>query len=149
MVAVPSIIQPKRPAAQHYGWVRLPPPPQWATLGFAGEAWTHLTSGLTVISAVEVAKDADGIDRGPEYHLSISYRASDGSTQRCSSNEANEVLRQFDLDGAEEDNHVPHGMVRNFWRPVADHLVGMECACKAQESAIRENKGDYVWRPAE
>jgi hypothetical protein len=43
-------------------------------------------------------------------------------------------------------NHVPSGRVRNFWRPVADHLSGYECPCVADEPAIREDKGDYVWR---
>lgn len=51
------------------------------------------------------------------------------------------------LEGAEEDNHVPHGKVRNFWRPVAELLVGKECECKAEEPVIREDKGDFIWRP--
>ena len=95
-----------------------------------------------MFSAVEVAKDADNIDRGPEYHISISK---DGR-RRCTRSEAIQVLKQFNLDGAEEDNHVPYGIVRNFWRPVAENLVGLECACKKDEPAIVEDKGDYVWR---
>lgn len=146
-----DIIQPKRPIVA--GWTKMPPPPAWVTLGYAGEAWYHEGTALGVISAVEVAKDADGIDRGPEYHISISKRVRNGTpsgaTARCTSQEAAEVLRQFGLDGAEEDNHVPNGMVRNFWRPVADRFVGLECACKDQEPAIRQDKGDYVWRGAE
>ena len=74
-----------------------------------------------------------------------------GNTQptlaRIDTNEAKWVLAEFGLDGAEEDNHVPHGIVRNFWRPVASGLVGKECRCKAEEVVIRENKGDFVWRP--
>lgn len=137
--AVDSIIKPKQPVTE--GWTELPPPPTWVTLGFAGRSFFHTQMKIMVISAVEVAKDADGIDRGPEYHISISK---DG--RRITTQEAKEVLRQFDLHGAEEDNHVPHGIVRNFWRPVADRFVGLECACKDNEPAIKEDKGDYVWR---
>lgn len=79
--------------------------------------------------------------------MSIS-RHKAGKAARCTSLQAKEILRQFGLDGAEEDNHVPHGIVRNFWRPVADRLVGLECACKAEEPAIVEDQGDYVWRPS-
>lgn len=136
------VISPKRPIVA--GWTELAPPPQWVTLGYEGLRFAHAGTGLCVISAVEVAKDKDGIDRGPEYHISISK----GGRSRCSGREAQEVLRQFGLDGAEEDNHVPHGIVRNFWRPVADRFVGLECACKESEPAIVEDRGDYVWRPA-
>lgn len=53
----------------------------------------------------------------------------------------------FQLDnGWEEDNHVPYGIARNFWRPLAENLVGIECKCKEEEPAIVEDKGDYVWR---
>lgn len=142
MVAVPSIVQPLRPKSGAWQPIQIP---RIATLGFAGEGWVDQERGLSVISAVEVATDKDGIDRGPEYHLSIGRT----NAARASSADAQDVLREFGMDGAEEDNHVPHGMVRNFWRPVADHLVGIECACKADEPAIREDKGDYVWRPAE
>lgn len=138
-----SILPPKSP--QGAGWVRPPTPPEFGAYGYEAQAFRHPVRGLNVISAVEVAKDADGIDRGPEYHVSISR---DGR-QRCSSADAREVLKAFDMDGAEEDNHVPHGFVRNFWRPVADRFVGMECACKDSEPAIREDKGDFVWRPSQ
>lgn len=141
-----SIIQPLQPNVP--GWERLSDPPQWITMGFAGARFYHPETHLCVITAVEVARDADGIDRGPEYHLSISRTTANGPV-RCTSQEAAAVLEQFGCVGAEEDNHVPFGKVRNFWRPVADRFVGLECACKDQEPAIREDKGDFVWRPAE
>jgi hypothetical protein len=31
---------------------------------------------------------------------------------------------------------------------VADHLSGYECPCQETEPAIREDKGDFVWRAA-
>lgn len=135
-----SIIKPKRPIIE--GWRQGPTPPPEVSLGYESEWWFHPVYKLSVISAVEVAKDGDGIERGPEYHISVSKKG----CRRCSSQEARLVLKQFDLEGAEEDNHVPYGIVRNFWRPVAESLIGLECACKESEPAMVEDKGDYVWR---
>ena len=142
MISVQSIIRPLWPL--YPGWYGPIVIPGSVTMGYAGFAWQNLQHGLLVISAVEVAKDKDGIDRGPEYHLSITARGLIG-VGRCSASQAAWVLHQFGLDGAEEDNHVPGGVARNFWRPVADALVGLECACKEAEQAVVE--GDYVWRP--
>lgn len=139
-----TIIHPLRPRADA-GWEQLPSPPQWVTLGYAGLAFHHPATGLNVISAVEVAHDPGQPSKGPEYHLSVS-RCLPFGVVRCSSQEAKQVLADFGLEGAEEDNHVPSGKVRNFWRPVAEHLVGLECPCKADEPAIVEDKGDYTWR---
>jgi hypothetical protein len=97
---------------------------------------------LCVISAVEVPDENIGF----EYHVSITKQSFDG-VGRCSSNEAKWVLEEIGLEGWEEDNHVPYGKARHFWRPVAENLVGMECKCKAIEPAIVEDKGDFVWRP--
>jgi hypothetical protein len=127
-------------------WREIPMDKRYS-LGFPSRAFIH-KSNLAVISAVEVASEP-GMDKGFEYHVSISKQFPGGFSGRCDSNEAKWVLDQFGLDGAEEDNHVPHGIVRNFWRPVADRLVGIECPCKAEEPAIREDKGDFVWRPTE
>jgi hypothetical protein len=138
---IQSIIQPKSPNG--LGWKRMPDPPAWSTLGFAGTAWLHVDRLLYVISAVEVASDKNDIDKGPEYHISISKNG-----VRCDSNEANFVRDAFGMLDAEEDNHVPFGKVRNFWKPVAENLIGHECACKDSENAIVEDKGDYVWREA-
>jgi len=139
-----TIIKPKKPRGE--GWVRLVPPPAWVSLGYDCDAWQY--KDICVFSAVEVAKDADNIERGPEYHISISLHTQHGPV-RCDSNTAKWVIDQFDCDGAEEDNHVPNGVVRNFWLPVNQNLIGMECTCKDKEPAIKENKGDYIWRHAE
>lgn len=139
-----DIIKPKRPIGGE--WKQRPAPPAWVSMGFAAEAWLHPESNLCVISAVEVAKAEGGIDKGPEYHVSISRNMPGGHPERCTSAEAIWTLAQFEMLDAEEDNHVPNGKVRNFWRPVAARLVGLECDCKDEEPAMRENKGDYVWR---
>ena len=144
-----DIIKPLRPFVQARNrWFQRPAPP--ISDGYPLELWTEYGSDVTVLSAVEVAKDKDGSSNGPEYHLSMS-RASwpDGiyKPARVDTNMAKWVLAEFGLDGAEEDNHVPNGVVRNFWRPVAETLIGKECPCKAEEVVIRESKGDFVWRP--
>lgn len=136
-----SIIKPKVPKSND--WIKCPPVPVWVSMGYECEAWQY--KNICVFSAVEVAKDNDAIHRGPEYHLSISINGQ----ERCDSNTAKWVVDQFDMDGAEEDNHAPSGIVRNFWLPVAQKLIGLECECKASEPVIKEDKGDYIWRPAE
>lgn len=142
----PSIIQPLRPTGP--GWTDCGDAA--FTLGYPCHRWYHEKTKLQVLSAVEVARDADGIDRGPEYHISITtvdFERRNPGPKRCSFQDSKWALKQFGLEGAEEDNHVPGGVARNWWRTVAEPLIGLECACKADEPAIREDKGDFVWRP--
>ncbi|MFY9479148.1 MAG: hypothetical protein WAQ08_16000 [Aquabacterium sp.] len=118
--------------------------PSLAGPGFPYEVWAHDDSGLGVISAVEVASEGAGLPvLGPAFHLSVSAFG-----ERCSSADALWTLGQFGLTDALEDNHVPSGKVRHFWRYVADNLSGYECPCVDSEPAIREDKGDFVWRGA-
>ncbi len=137
-----SVIHPKRPIVQNWkrvvGWEC---PPQLAELGYPVEAWEHPSSGLFCLSALEVAHEPGRPALGPEYHLSVSMNG-----QRCTAADALFALASFGLEDAKEDNHVPSGRVRNFWRPVADNMSGYECPCVADEPAIREDKGDFVWR---
>lgn len=144
-----SLIKPLAPA-RIAGWLGpLDASEALAAVGnlpsFPCAQWFHERHGLLVLSAVEVAVDKGGFSRGPEYHISISRHGSTGATQRASSDETSWVLNEFGADGAEEDNHVPHGRVRNFWLPIAQSQIGNECPCKDEETAIVE--GDYVWRP--
>ncbi len=136
-----SLIQPKRPSGPGWQKVHNPNTAQLDSLGYAHATWIHGQTGMFAISAVEVASDPGRPSLGAEYHLSVSHCG-----QRCSSADALWVLAQFDLADAKEDNHVPGGRVRNFWRPVADHLSGYECPCTEEEPAVREDKGDYIWR---
>lgn len=142
-----SAIQPKAPTPST-GWTRadhiLAMAHELDAMGYPWQAWAHQANGLLVISAVEKPEPEPGeFDAGPEYHLSISAMGS-----RCSSADAMWALGQFDLADAKEDNHVPSGRVRNFWRPVADRLSGFECPCQDSEPAMREEKGDFIWRGA-
>jgi hypothetical protein len=88
------------------------------------------------------------IGTGFEHHISISKQLRNGAGTRCDSDEANWVLDSVRQRRVEEDNHVPRGIVRKFWRPGADRLLGIECPRKAEEPATREDMGDFVWRPA-
>jgi hypothetical protein len=138
-----SIIKPLRPS--HDLYLPMKVPPVMRTLGYPCEAWFFPNFSVNIFSAVEVAKDADGIERGPEYHISISQHTEHGP-QRCPSDLAKAVLKDFGaLDGWEEDNHVPNGIVRNYWRPVAETMIGLDCACKDTETLVIE--GDYEHRP--
>ncbi len=137
-----SIIKPKRPTMP--GWRRIRDVSHMpiAREGYPFEVWAHDANGLGVISAVEVAAEHAGVPPlGPAYHLSVSAFG-----KRCSSADAQWTPGQFDLVDALEDNHTPNGIARNFWRYVADHLSGIQCACVADEPAIVEDKGDFVWR---
>lgn len=140
-----SIISVKRPRLPGWREVSTEGAPI-ANSGWPYRAFFHEQSALAVISAVEFIDD--GKVDGPEYHLSISKQHRTLGIRRCSSVEARWVLVQFGLEEAVEDNHVPGGMARNFWRAVADPMVGRECRCVEGENAIREDKGDYVWRTA-
>ena len=136
--AIPSAIRPKRPL-RPAGWERVRHS-NLVDTGFPIEAWRH-KDGILVMSAVEVPTEQDGTTNGPEYHLSISMT----SGQRIDSKGAKWVRRQFGLEDAKEDNHFP-GVSRSFWRPVADHLSGIECKCVETEPKIVEDQGDFVWR---
>lgn len=136
MMDLISLVQPKQPKGS--GWVQKDAR-SLQTL-YPIQAWAHV-SGIFCLSAVEVADEEGQPKLGPEYHLSISKFGN-----RCTSAEASFALHAFDLEDAKEDNHVPNGKVRNFWRPVADNLSGYECPCNDEEPAMVEDKGDYVWR---
>ena len=134
-----SIIKPKRPTG--IGWVFGGKTSPEISLGYDGEYWFFPSAGITVISAVEVAYDPGDIEKGPEYHVSVSQNRS-----RIDRNGARFVLKAFDMLDADEDNHVPGGFVRNYWMPVAENLRGNICPCKDEEPAMVEDKGDFIWR---
>jgi hypothetical protein len=107
-----SIVPVLRPKGA--GWSERPIDPRFS-MGYPCRAFFHAESALAVMSAVEVMSDED---KGPEYHISISKQK--GRPSRCDSNEAKWVLQQFGLEGAEEDNHVHSGIVRNFGDNILD-----------------------------
>ena len=138
-----DIIKPKEPRCD--GWIKGPDASGTVGMGYQAQYWIHKDGSILVISAIEVATTEGKEDIGPEYHLSMSVQTPSGP-QRIRSKDAKWVLRAFDMDDATEDNHVPNGIARNFWRPVADKFSGYQCPCVDEEPAMIEDKGDYVWR---
>lgn len=132
----PSIISPKQPIGPNWSYGGIYPQDD-----YEAHYWFH-KDGYVVISALEVAEGGAFDEHMPHYHLSISK----GPNRRCSSEDARYILAQFGLQDALEDNHVPGGFVRNFWMPVAEDQRGIECKCNDTEPAIKEDKGDFVWR---
>lgn len=141
---ITSLVSLPRPRDRR--WVETPNAQRLMGMQTPMRAYSYPPENIFVMIAIEYIND--GRVDGPEYHLSISHPVSPGVTRRCDRNAARWVLRQFGLEGAKEDNHVPGGQVRNWWRPVADPMVGRECLCVEDEPAIVEDKGDFTWRAA-
>jgi hypothetical protein len=137
-----SIIKPLHPTGP--GWKRAP---NKIPSHYALSTWAH-EQGFLVMSAVEVVTESGKTSNGPEYHISISkWVPPFDHPRRASSTDAVWILSQFaDPARFEEDNHVPGGAARHFWSPVAEKLIGLECACKGDEPVVREDKGDFIWR---
>lgn len=138
-----DIIRPLKPSGP--GWIGGEDVRHQLKSSYPVVSWWYEPRRLYVLSAVEVAMDGDGLHKGPEYHVSVSRQTPDLRPERCSAEEGAFVLAAVGLDGWEEDNHVPGGRVRNYWRPVAENMVGRECACKETEHLVVE--GDFEYRP--
>lgn len=145
---IESIIKPKRPAGPGWRQVRLDSRVT-AQSPYPIEGWHHAENNLFVMSALEVAEGILDLKAEPQYHVSISrtgYVNGEPVASRCTGADAQWVIAQFGIPDALEDNHTPSGSVRHFWRPVADKFSGVECACVDDEPAIKEDKGDFIWR---
>lgn len=114
------------------------------------ELWTryrHAHTGAMVLSAVELAADTSGDHL--EWHVSVSgpkaTRAGTGLMQV--------VRRDFGMEAAIEDNHVPNGVVRNLWLRVNPDTRG-PCDCEGEREEVYpipgagEDGGEYVYREA-
>lgn len=149
---LPLILKPFRPVQP--GWARVPvawqqPPggPRFAP--YAIEKYYNRGQELQVITAIEVVlPDSEIVLEGrPEYHVSVSgLKWMADRIYRVSDSRARWAMKQFGYADFTEDNHVPDGLVRNFWRPIDQRYVGEICKCVEREPAIRTMKGDYVWR---
>lgn len=76
----------------------------------------------------------------PQYHVSFSDNG-----KRIGITFMEAVLKQWRITDFEEDNHVPNGKVRNYWKPFDPEAK--ECRCKETEPP-HEETGGYVWREA-
>jgi hypothetical protein len=111
-VAVSTV---KRPTA--IGWREVPTPTQAMGHGPIEIATFENALGIRVISAIEDA------GKGPEFHVSISYRGT-----RAPRAIMQIVRRAFDMQRAEEDNHVRGGVVRHLWFPCNQEDRACDCA---------------------
>lgn len=109
----------------------------WKILGWEpyGQGFKYQNvMGVIAISSIHL------IDGKPQWHVSFSHQG-----QRIPQGWMESLLSQWGLQGWDEDNHVPNGKVRNYWKPVqkTDPQV---CPCKANEEPHLE-EGGYIWRP--
>ena len=137
MEAVISAIQPKKPSGPKWKQV-----PYESMTGYPALMFFHKPSKILVISAVEVASDAPGEEPICSYHISMTRNGK----RRTRPEETRFALRAFDMEDSNEDNHVPFGLARNFWRPVNDNMADHVCPCQDTEPAMVEDKGSFVWR---
>jgi hypothetical protein len=108
-----------------------------------GRASAWEAAGLKAISAIEMAEAPDGSGETiPQWHLSVSVLS---RTRRARGHEVRQALRDFGLEGAEEDNHEP-GAARHFWMPV-DPGRRVDCECKTTEEVVVEPDGHRWSRP--
>lgn len=148
-LGLPAILKPFRPITG--GWVEWQA--NWRSWGPDGavpyviERWYNRGQELQVLSSIESVDPEDGSGRRLEYHVSVSgLKYGADRPYRVSDSRARFALKAFGFDGYTEDNHVPHGIVRNYWRPIEDRLQGIECPCVDEEPAFREMQGDFTWR---
>ncbi len=142
------IVKPLRPSGA--GWVQWPwiAPPGYEDLRpYAIERWYNRGHEVQVMSSIENVQPEANVEARHEYHLSVSgVKFGANRIYRVSDSRARWAMREFRFDEFFEDNHVPGGLVRNYWRPVADPLVGQVCVCVEREPTMREMQGDYIWR---
>ena len=122
----------KRPSVASKGWRACGEHRVHGTTGMC-KVWMH-DEGIAVLSAVEWVNGQDH-DYRYEYHVSVSYRrgvAPDEIMER--------VRADFDMGGADEDNHSP-GVVRHLWLWI-DAEKQDPCACVQDEDQVQE--GDRV-----
>jgi hypothetical protein len=94
--------------------------------------------GIRVVSTLDYAKLPQSEDTGPQWHISVSNSGRFRPTQ----DEVNRALRDFEMVGAEIDNHHP-GVAQHFWMPV-DPKHRVDCECKDDEIVVIEPDG-YTW----
>jgi hypothetical protein len=119
-------------------WRELPSPSVVFLSGntLAASAWER--GSVSVVSALEVAElPQSGGLAGPTWHISISRRG-----KRPKPRDVEHALDDFDMRGADQDNHHP-GAARHFFMPV-DERYRSACECKTDEAVIVEADG-YEW----
>lgn len=119
------------------GWMEIPTPRE-ARLDNTLSVSVWANGAVRVISELCNAElpGGDGAS-GPTWHISVSRLA-----RRPMPRDVEHALRDFELIGAEEDNHHP-GNARHYFMPVDPAFRGI-CECKATEDVVVERDG-YTW----
>ncbi|HZF28716.1 MAG TPA: hypothetical protein VE907_06345 [Gammaproteobacteria bacterium] len=145
---LPLIVKPFRPLTG--GWEPVEVAwPRDRRQRYVIEKYYNRGQELQVITAIEMVEPDDLVvrPRRAEFHVSVSgLKWMAPAPYRVSDSRARWAMKQFGYAGYTEDNHVPGGIARNYWRPVDDHFQGEVCKCLEREPTMREMKGDYVWR---
>ena len=120
--------EPKRPSSN-----------RWIHRGYnpkaEGEIYDAI-DGRRALVSVHFIEPPEG--KGLEHHISISHLG-----QRPTRQMVLATLRDFGLDGAVEDNHLP-GRARHFWLPLSPSERA-DCDCFATEKPHDEG-GGFIWR---
>lgn len=121
------------------GWREVPIPPRMAATLDPDQLVSIWQRGkLRVVSELAQAELPDGSGEvGPQWFVSVSSQGG-----RPSAAQVERALRDFNMVGAEEDNHLP-GISRQFWLPV-DPARRVGCECKATEETVVEPDG-FTW----
>ena len=117
--------------------IRRPKSGTWSEKG-----WVEVANGLMFENAmgVRAISAVQMVDGKPQWQVSFSHMGA-----RIPSGWMEALLKQWDIEEFDEDNHVPNGKVRNYWKPF-DSLTPTVCPCKDKEPPTEE-EGGYVWRP--
>lgn len=109
----------------------------WNVDGFTVHAW--VCGDISVCSSREPLPDKRSGLVLPTFQVSVCKRG-----QRPDDDAVRSALADFDMEGAEEDNHSP-GRARHFWLVDDGRKVQPECECKATEKTIVEPDG-FRWQ---
>lgn len=125
----------KRPSKR--GWVECQVPPQVLASAhyLAVSAWR--CGPILVFSSLSIMEMPDGDGTGPQWLVTIS-----ADRKRPAQWQVDKVLKDFGMEGAEEDNHTP-GRTRGFFL-VCDPARRVACQCKSDEAVVVEPDG-FTW----
>lgn len=126
------IDQAKRPKGDAWRFYR-----QFHAHGFPVDIW--LCGDLSVCSSREPLEDKRTGLVLPTFQVSVSKNRARPDDEAVRS-----ALADFDMEGADEDNHSP-GIARHFWLIDDGRTKQPECECKETEETIVEPDG-FKWQ---
>lgn len=109
------------------------------------ELYDHALIPLRVLSSVDWVGETEG-GNGWEYHVSVSRRTKTFRQRVASDDVVKMALEAFGMTEAREDNHVPNGVVRNFWLPVDGRPPHCDCETTEAPHPMGDGTTSAVWR---